>query len=130
MAIQSRPSKKNDSGEFDGNGDARSDIICMLGRGDISGYVVVRGDKDGGGVSFSDGGARRILLDRRSNAILNRVFTPLLASAILPLLGYLKLIARGILMLSKRQTWMNDFSSGILILKRCTIVVPPNSLFS
>ena len=120
MAIQSGLSRKDEGGESDGDGDARSDTICMLGRGDISGCVVVRGDKDGGGgggtVSFSDGGARRILLSRRSNAILKRVFAPLLASAILPLLGYLNFIARGILGLSKRRTWMNAFSSGILIL--------------
>ena len=102
----------------------------MLGRGDnTSGCVVVRGDK-GGVVSLSDGGARRMLLVRRSNAILKRVFTPSLASAILPLLGYLNLIARGILGLSKRRTWTNAFSSGILILDRCTIVVPDNNTCS
>ena len=92
--------------------------------------MIVGGDEGGGGVSFSDGDGRRILEDRRSNAILNNVGIPLFASLMLPLFGNLNLIARGMMGVSKRRTWMKAFNSGILMVKRCVIVVAHSCIVS
>ena len=92
--------------------------------------MIVGGDEGGGGVSFSDGDGRRILEDRRSNTILNNVGIPLFALSILPLFGNLNLIPRGMMVVSKRLTWIKAFNSGILMVKRCAIVVAHSCIFS
>lgn len=85
---------------------------------------------DGGGVSFYDRDERRILEIQRSNVVFNKLGTPLFVSVMLPLLGDLNLIPRGMIGVSNRIQGMKAFNSGILMVLRCAIVVVHSYTFS